>query len=94
MFYDITLKITPQLIKDAQGNEKKSLVGHLGTHFDVMNQEFPLEYLHLPAVFFCVKGNKNIQVCDIDISQIKKRNVCGILYWLYRRCWLWECCVF
>ena len=72
MFYDITLKITPQLIKDAQGNEKKSLVGHLGTHFDVMNQEFPLEYLHLPAVFFCVKGNKNIQVCDIDISQIKK----------------------
>ena len=44
MKIDITLKITPKMVTDAQGNEKKALVGHLGTHFDVMNKEFPLEY--------------------------------------------------
>ena len=44
MKIDITLKITPKMMKDAQGNEKKAFVGHLGTHFDVMNKEFPLEY--------------------------------------------------
>jgi len=43
MLIDITLKITPKMVSDAQGNEKKALVGHLGTHFDVMNKEFPLE---------------------------------------------------
>lgn len=39
MLIDITLKITPKMVTDAQGNEKKALVGHLGTHFDVMNKE-------------------------------------------------------
>lgn len=37
MLIDITLKITPKMVFDAQGNEKKALFGHLGTHFDVMN---------------------------------------------------------
>lgn len=41
MLVDITLQITPQMVMDAQGNEKKAIVGHLGTHFDVMNKEFP-----------------------------------------------------
>ena len=44
MKIDITLKITPKMVTDAQGNEKKALVGHLGTHFDVMNKEFPFFY--------------------------------------------------
>lgn len=72
MFYDFTLKITPQLIKDANGNEKKSLVGHLGTHFDVMNQKFPLEYLHLSAILFDVHGKKTITIEDIDMNQVQK----------------------
>ena len=49
MKIDVTLKITPKMAADAQGNEKKVLVGHLGTHFDVMNKEFPLELI------FCCK---------------------------------------
>ena len=43
MRIDITLKITPGMIRDAQGNERKTLSGHLGTHFDVMDKEFPLD---------------------------------------------------
>ncbi len=30
MKIDITLKITPKMITDAQGNKKKALVGHFG----------------------------------------------------------------
>ena len=35
MLIDITLKITPKMLADVQGNGKKELMGHLGTHFDV-----------------------------------------------------------
>ena len=54
MLIDITLRITPKMVEDAQGNEKKAMVGHLGTHFDVMNQEFPLEYITRRGVVFDV----------------------------------------
>ncbi len=33
MLHDMTLKITPKLASEAQGNEKIALAGHLGTHF-------------------------------------------------------------
>ncbi|MBQ8183814.1 MAG: cyclase family protein [Clostridia bacterium] len=69
---DITLKITPEMLKDAQRNENKDLTGHLGTHFDVMNKEFPLEYTERKAVVFDVTSvkDRDIDVCDIDISKV------------------------
>lgn len=67
MLIDITLKITPNMAKDAQGNEKKSLAGHLGTHFDVMDKEFPLEYTRRIGIVFDVSSVKDR---DIDISDI------------------------
>ncbi len=74
MLVDITLKITPQMVKDAEGNEKKALVGHLGTHFDVMDKEFPLEYLKRKAIVFDVSNVKNreIEKSDIDFLLIEK----------------------
>ena len=69
MKIDVTLKITPKMAADAQGNEKKVLVGHLGTHFDVMNKEFPLEYTERKAIVFDVTG---ITERDIDIGFIEK----------------------
>ena len=62
MKIDITLKITPKMVTDAQGNEKKALVGHLGTHFDVMNKEFPLEYTERNGIVFDIR-----RVRDRDI---------------------------
>jgi len=68
MFIDITLKITPKMVTDAQGNEKKSLVGHLGTHFDVMNKEFPIEYVerkgieHTPKDQYC--ANRGVFIIE------------------------------
>ncbi len=74
MKIDITLKITPKMVKDAQGNEKKALVGHLGTHFDDMNQEFPLDYMERKGIVFDVSHvqERDIEVRDIDISQVEK----------------------
>ncbi|WP_028044263.1 cyclase family protein [Candidatus Stoquefichus massiliensis] len=72
MFYDLTLKVTPQMMKDANGNEIKSLVGHMGTHFDVMNKEFPLDYLHLSAIVFDVVDKMEIECQDIDLEKVEK----------------------
>lgn len=74
MLLDITLKITPKMVSDAQGNEKKALVGHLGTHFDVMNKEFPLEYTERKGIIFDVSNirERDIDVSDIDIAKVEK----------------------
>lgn len=73
MLVDITLKITPQMAKDAQGNLKKALLGHLGTHFDVMDKEFPLEYVKRQAVVFDVSGvtGRDIDCPDIDLDAVQ-----------------------
>jgi len=74
MLIDITLKITPEMINEAQKNENKSLVGHLGTHFDVMNKEFPLEYVERKAIIFDVRNvfNRDISIGDIDLNKVEE----------------------
>ncbi|MBR3312062.1 MAG: cyclase family protein [Solobacterium sp.] len=74
MLIDITLRITPEMATDAQGNEKKALTGHLGTHFDVMNKEFPLEYTRRKAVVFDVSAvkDRDIDIADIELSKVEK----------------------
>ncbi len=74
MKVDITLKITPKMVTDAQGNEKKALQGHLGTHFDVMNKEFPLEYTERKGVVFDVSGvnDRDIGISDVDLDKVAK----------------------
>lgn len=73
MKIDVTLKITPNMVINAQGNEKKTLVGHLGTHFDVMNKEFPLEYTERKGIVYDVSSAEDgeIGVKDMDLSRIK-----------------------
>ena len=66
MFIDLTLEVTPKLTQDDKGNESKSNFGHLGTHFDVMNKEFPLSYLERNGVIFDVRGIDEIEVIDLE----------------------------
>lgn len=54
MLIDITLKITPKMADESNKNTAKELVGHLGTHFDVMDKEFPLEYTKRRGIVFDV----------------------------------------
>lgn len=75
MFIDLTLKITPQLIQNAQGSEVNLLTnnGHIGTHFDVMDKEFPLEYVERPGIVFDVSRvgtEREIAAGDIDLSRV------------------------
>ena len=72
MYIDLTIKVTPSMSRDARANESFSLIGHLGTHFDVMNKEFPLEYLERNGTVFDVSrtGSRDIDTGDIDISRI------------------------
>ena len=70
---DITFRITPEILKDATKNENKDLTGHLGTHFDVMNKEFPLDFTERKAVVFDVSDvkDRDIVVGDIDAGRIE-----------------------
>jgi len=73
MLIDITLKITPEMVKNAPENGNRSLTGHLGTHFDVMNKEFPLDYTRRDGVVFDVSGirDRDVDVCDVDLDQVQ-----------------------
>ncbi len=68
MLIDITLKITPKMI--AEAGYERSLSGHLGTHFDVMNKEFPLEFTKRNGIVFdvsrIVDGEITSDTIDLD----------------------------
>ena len=74
---DITLSLSPETVKNVQGNEKMALSGHLGTHFDVMDKEFPLDYTELKAIVFNVSAVKDR---DIDISDIDADKICNGMF--------------
>ena len=71
MLYDLTLRITREMRTTAEGNETKALSGHLGTHFDVMDKEFPLEYTRRAGVCFDIRGIEEVSPEDVDLSQIE-----------------------
>lgn len=73
MMLDITLPVTPEMLGTAWENTAKSLVGHLGTHFDVMDKGFPLEYTERQAQVFDVSAvrGRDIGTGDIDLSLVE-----------------------
>ena len=74
MLIDITMKVTPAMVKTAPEKENTALIGHLGTHFDVMEQEFPLSYTRREGIVFDVSDVKgrDISGSDIDMDLVKK----------------------
>lgn len=73
MILDITLPITREMLIDAQTGAVKAPSGHLGTHFDVMNKEFPLEYTERPGIVFDVSavGQREIGCGDVALGQVQ-----------------------
>ena len=73
MLIDLTLRVSPKMVMDAQGKEIKAFDGHLGTHFDVMDKTFPLEYIQLPGLVFDVSRctEREISVEDIDLERVQ-----------------------
>ena len=81
MLIDLTLKIKKEMVKIASENEMKVLFGHIGTHFDVMNKTFPLNYTRRKGIVFDIS---DIQDREIDISDIQlddvKRDMCVLFF--------------
>lgn len=75
MIIDLTINVSKLLSEKATTNEKMVSFGHLGTHFDVMNKEFPIDYLNRNAIVFDVSKikDRDIDIEDIDISLVEKK---------------------
>lgn len=74
MLIDITLRLTADMYKEAHDNQGRELTGHMGTHFDVMNKEFPLSYTRRAGVVFDVSSirDRDIASADVDLSRVEK----------------------
>lgn len=73
MLIDLSLRVTQDLNKEALSNETMASFGHMGTHFDVMNKEFPLDFTKRQALVFDVSKikDRDIDLKDIDITLVK-----------------------
>ena len=74
MFTDLTLEVTPKMRSDAAGRDRMIGNGHIGTHFDVMDREFPLEYARRRGMIFDVSSvnERDIACEDIDLREVKE----------------------
>ncbi|WP_331619354.1 VOC family protein [Vallitalea guaymasensis] len=72
MLIDLSIKVTKEFNKNVSDNGKNIPFGHLGTHFDVMNKEFPLEFTRRDGIVFDVSkvSDRDIDVSDIDINLV------------------------
>lgn len=74
MLIDITLQITKEQLIEAMTHHNEAIVGHAGTHFDVMNKEFPLAYTERKGIVFDVRAicDREIGVQDVDLTQVEQ----------------------
>ena len=74
MKIDITLEITQAISEEAQKNHGRLKLGHFGTHFDVMNKKFPLDYVERQGIFFDISKiwDRDVEISDIDINAVQK----------------------
>ena len=74
MLIDITLQLTFDQLSEAINHKNPALVGHAGTHFDVMDKIFPLEYTRRKAIVFDVSNvsGRDIETTDIDMTRVGK----------------------
>lgn len=73
MWMDLTLVLTEELLAREQQSGKTPPAGHLGTHFDVMNQEFPMDYLRREGIVFDVSDvqGRDITAADIRLDVVQ-----------------------
>ena len=81
MLIDLTLKIKKEMVKIATENEMKVLFGHIGTHFDVMNKTFPLNYTRRKGIVFDISDiqDREIDISDIQLDDVKK-DMCVLFF--------------
>lgn len=78
MKIDLTYALTKEKISEwsaGLNDRDKGLMsfGHMGTHFDAMDKEFPLELTETRGVIFDVSAisDRDIEAADLDVDQIR-----------------------
>lgn len=73
MLIDITLPLTPDVLAKSNSAQTGVPTGHLGTHFDVMDRAFPLEFTQRSGLVFDVSHvrGRDIDLMDIDLSAVE-----------------------
>jgi len=73
MFIDLSVFVSKASRKSALDSEKIVAYGHMGTHFDVMNQSFPLDLLRRDAIVFDVRSfaSQEIDLAHINLDLIE-----------------------
>ena len=78
MKIDLTYALTNKKIEEwaskiSDRDKALASTGHLGTHFDVMGKEFPLDFTESHGIIFDVSsvGVGEIEVSDIDLDKIQ-----------------------
>lgn len=76
MLFDLTVEVSEELIKKVSSDKNGVPIGHLGTHFDVMNQTFSLDNLMLAGKAFDVSQirDRDIDLEDIDFENVKEKD--------------------
>lgn len=74
MFIDLSVPVTAAVREQALSNERMAALGHLGTHFDVMDKPFPLRYLERSGIVFNVQGlgDRDVEPEDVDLALVRE----------------------
>lgn len=68
MWIDFTMTVTQKMLSASTGFEDLVREGHIGTHFDVMTMEFPLEFAKRNALIFD-QSEESIQGFDLHLKE-------------------------
>lgn len=73
MLIDLSVLVNEEQVRSLTENGGIPSFGHLGTHFDVMDKVFPLEFVRRQAVVFDVSNlfDRDITSSDIDLEQVE-----------------------
>lgn len=80
MRIDLTYKLTREMLdkflEGVQNDGKYQKFGHIGTHFDVMDKSFPLEYCELSGKVFDVSNveNRDIESGDFEMDEVEEKD--------------------
>ena len=73
MLIDLSVVVIGEQVQSFTENGRIPSFGHLGTHFDVMDKVFPLEFVRRQSVVFDVSNlfERDIDSSDIDLDQVE-----------------------
>ena len=81
MFVDLTLEVSKEMWQAATTNLARSFSGHIGTHFDIENKSFSLDYCRLKGWIFDVSSvpmTREIGCSDIiDLDKVQEKMFVG-----------------